>query len=190
MAHYIILSNIIKHHSVTEELWKKHKRYVASYEFINNLKNGKFKNYRCYTSPLALSELINAIYDEFFCQKMYEDGVPYSTWRHIRREKEITSDDIINIENSILDFHDSVVSEYPTKKTIKFLDEFYDLDIISDLILKGECKTQDSILLSTAKHNICSYFVTKDKPLRRTKYKGIKIESPEFFNHSIEVEKK
>lgn len=185
MAHYIILTNILKRHEDKKDIWKKHKRYAVSYNFIDNMKHKRFDDIGCCTSPLALSELISAIRDEFFCEKMYEDGVPFSSWRYPERRKELKDDDIIEINNNILEFLDTMTSIRIGKSKIKRLEERYDLEIISDLIIEKGCRTHDSILLSTAITNDAKYFVTQDRPLRKIDFHKIKIVAPDFFNNKL-----
>jgi predicted nucleic acid-binding protein len=176
---YLILSGIEerKPESERKDLWKRYKKIKPCYDFIKKVLENKNKKIHFITSGLVFSEIFHSLYEEAVCKKMMDDGVPLSSWIRLKNKFSLF------IENyEIKELEDAVDNLFHSEK-IKPISEAYHLKLISRLILKHQFMTQDSILISTATHNKCKFFVTRDEELirnwRNIGRKSIKALSPE-----------
>ena len=124
---------------------------------MNLVLKGDIKEFKFYTSDLAISEIFYALYDEYRCRMM-------------RREHrfKLEEEDLNELVNEITAFLDKV------RDKLLHLKEVYNFEIIADMVLNHEIKTQDAILLSTAISNNCDLFVTQDRELRDKQLNQIK----------------
>ena len=129
----------------------------SSYTLILNIVKLGNKDIRFATSNLVFSEIYCALCDEAICKKMWEDGVPLNSWKRLQEKfvKFLKDSEREEIKNA--------VNELKKEKNIYNIKEYYDFDLISELILYFGLKTQDSILFSTSLKNKCSYFITSDE---------------------------
>jgi len=177
---YLILSGIKKTRKVDErkKLWKRYEKINPCLKFLSKVLRNKDNKNQFVTSPLVFSELPHAIHEEALCNKMWDDGVPFSSWFRVRERfiKLFEPFEIKELKRDILKLYD--------KGNIEILEELYDLNMIPDFILDFGLKTQDAILFSTAINRKCNFFVSRDEDflkneLLKKNYKKIKILSPE-----------
>jgi len=140
---------------------------------MNLVLKGDIKEFKFYTSDLAISEIFYALYDEYRCRMMRRDGVPLSSWTRIKHRFKLEEEDLNELVNEITAFLDKV------RDKLLHLKEVYNFEIIADMVLNHEIKTQDAILLSTAISNNCDLFVTQDRELRDKQLNQIIRISPE-----------
>jgi len=144
----------------------RYQRFKAAYEFIEQIKEKK--GVEACISRLVVSELIHSLNLEAIAEKLYNEGLPFSSWRLHLQNISLDKTEADDIRNEVLKFLEDETDFTPKKRKpkIKVLDDSRDYYLVSELMLKCSILTQDAILLSTAINNSCEYFVTSDKRLR------------------------
>ena len=180
-VHWIILTNI-KNESQDKDLWIKFKKFKKSYELLEKIKNNTLDDFAFYTSPLSLSEIFYALFDEIRCKKMSDDGLPLSSWQGAKNRFNLTEEEMNEVTNDVLNFANEFDLFTPLKTTKKInllTNEHVEYSLISQLVMKNKFRTHDAILLSAAINVGCKYFTTKDAPIRKVELEDIEIISPE-----------
>lgn len=175
IVHYIILNKM-------KELDKDSKEYRSikpSYELMDKLLKETIEDFKFYTSNLAFTETIHALYDEYKCRRMRKEGVPLSSWTRIKPQFILDEEDLKELTAEI-----TMVAEKCIGK-ITLIPEKYHFEMVTDFMLNKEIATQDSILLSTAISNNCDFFVTQDRELREKRINKINIISPETMKAKL-----
>src|SRR3989338_4642489 len=159
-----------------QKLWKQYQGLVSSFKLISEILKSKDRNFKFIISPLTFSEIFNVLYEEAICKKMWDDGVPLSSWIRKKKSFKFLEDfEIKELEKDAFKLY--------SKNNLKIVNEFYDLKLIPKLILKYNLMTQDAILFSTA-NKYCKFFISRDEdfiknPRLREDFKKIEIISPE-----------
>jgi len=169
IAHHIILSNIIKRKKIKVGKNSKFKRYLDAHELIEKIIRKKATG-NFFSSPLALTELYFAIFEEYKCEKMYNEGIPLSSWNSNKRKMELSKEEIAEIQENILSFSDDNICDNDdgyVKPIFCTNWDAYDYDLLPELVFEKNIRTHDALLLATANDEGADYFVTSDKELRR-----------------------
>ena len=122
---------------------------------------------------------------------MRSDGLPLSRWSSCKKSFLLTPEDIKDIDSDFSAFMTYWVflgySDFPKHQMLHLIDEIYDFELISKLILGVEIRTHDSVLLSIAIKQNCKYFVTTDFELlnKKNKIKKIEVIHPKNMSNKI-----
>ncbi|MBI2107168.1 PIN domain-containing protein [Candidatus Woesearchaeota archaeon] len=179
IVHYIILKKIKETERDNKELWKEYRRIEPSYQLLSLILKNNNDSFEFYTSHLAITEIANALHDEYRCRRMRRDGIPLSSWVRLKHRFNLEKEDADEILSEIVKFIESF------RIKIILLEEKYTFSLIYKFILEKQIGTQDSILLSTAINSKCSHFATQDKELRKKKLKEIKVVSADEIRDEI-----
>lgn len=147
-------------------LSERYRNLGFSYNLIERLQSLKLEKY---TSQLAIGEIFSVIYDDAINLKLYMKGFPTVTWNRlgIREKEKLNEEEAYGIYKGIMERFDELFL------FVEILDDVFDLEILSHLVLIRGIRTHDAILLTTAIFNEIDYFVTRDERLAR-KMRGSK----------------
>ena len=197
-VHWILYKKISEDRPIDKsQMWVRYSRYKSDYEFIEQIHETHDKTAHYFTSDLAIAEIVFSIYREIKFRKMYLDGVPFSAFvNKIVDSKSFVLEqgDIEAIRGLVFLFLQQydIFNKPGEKRKVQLLHDEHDFLLISELVIKENIRTQDSILTSTAVSAKCDYFVTSDIELKKLNKSSIKeLKGLEFLSpNEIEIKLK
>ena len=146
-------------------LTKRYREFKGDYDLIEKLKLSN--NTEAFISKLTISEFVHSLSTEVIAEKLYNEGLPLSSWPIYMRDVHLSKDESDDLLNTVMEFiqNETDVTPKKQKSRIKVVDNDHDHFLIGELLLKYEILTQDAILLSTAIKYNYDFFVTSDKRL-------------------------
>jgi predicted nucleic acid-binding protein len=167
-----------------KELWKSYTSPKSSFEIIESLRMNKIKNFKFYSSDLALSEVSNVFYKEVFSMKLVKKGIAYRYLPKMIRNSTLSEGEINEITKKISNLRKELIEE-PNRK-IKLYNLLRDPTLPTLFITSFKIDVYDAFLISQAFECKCKYFITKDNDLiREIKTRGLDVVSPENFQNDI-----
>ena len=99
IVYYLILSKLKERKRLDKKKdIPKYERYGKSYEFIKKIVSLKKDKIKFIISPLSGIEVYSALFDEYRCDKMYEGGIPLTSWGTNRFSVKVTNEGKRDIE--------------------------------------------------------------------------------------------
>jgi predicted nucleic acid-binding protein len=160
IADWILVKNRVSK-KVKDDLLSQGYHYMChSYKLIEELIDSEVATV---TSQLAISEVFSVLYDDAINMKLYMKAIPAAVWMWItfRNRERLNEEESLELHEGILKRFDDLFSD--TK--VELIEDEFNLEIYSYLVLRLGMKTHDAILLTTAILNEVSYFVTRDDRL-------------------------
>ena len=183
VVHWIILSKIKTKNNESKALCTRHDQIKSSFDFMEHVLKNKDKSQFFFTSNLSLAEIYCGLFDEAKCSKMYNDGIPFSSWNKVKFSKKfpMTPDDMNDIYSSVEQLLRQIV------RKITVVKDDYVLRNVAIFVLREKLKTHDAILLSEAMKHKCDYFVTNDGDFNGVKTDARKyVKDTDFDNNNIQ----
>ena len=105
---FFIDTNVIAHYLIRLKIKDKANsqltnRYNNAYQLMLKILSFNSENYKFITSSLSQAEIYYALFDERFCENMFNGGVPYSCWIKSKGKKCYNSADVLSIYDLICD---------------------------------------------------------------------------------------
>lgn len=167
-----------------KELWQSYTSPRSSFEIMESLRTNKIKNFKFYSSDLALSEVSNVFYKEVFSMKLVKKGIAYRYLPKMIRDSTLSKDEIIKIERKISDFRTEFMGK--SNRKIKLYNLLRDPTLPTLFITSFKVDAYDAFLISQAFDCKCKFFITKDNYLiKEVKVVGLDIVSPGKFQNDI-----
>jgi predicted nucleic acid-binding protein len=160
IADWILVKNKVSK-KVKDDLLSQRYHYMShSYKLIEELIASEVATV---TSQLAISEVFSVLSDDAINMKLYMKAIPTAVWMWItfRNRERLSEEESLELHEGILRKIDDLFSD--TK--VDLIEDEFNLEIYSYLVLRLGMKTHDAILLTTAILNEVNYFVTRDDRL-------------------------
>ena len=139
-------------------------RKVPSYKLLQRVKTDKELHGTLVTSHLAYAEIFTVLLDQYVEDRMHAMGIPASDFSRERLSVQLTAVDATQIAKQITHLSNSYFRE--PNLLIRYVADEYDYVAFASLIAAGRLQTYDAILVATALHEKCGYFITEDTRLR------------------------
>jgi predicted nucleic acid-binding protein len=115
------------------------------------------------TSPVALAEIISVLFEEALEKKMYDQGIPFKYWERERYSEKLSESEQDDISDQLRYFE----SQFIASNQIEYVEDAYDFADVTPLVLHYRIDEYDALLVSTAIHKKCAFFITEDERLRK-----------------------
>jgi len=156
IVHWLVIKKMMEEHGT--EILEKYRRLRQSYEFVEAVLSGKFKNAEFYISRLTLAEMTKAILDFIVYEKMRLDGVAAIYGMKYFKDYLLTDEEFDSFLEGIIEAFNVIESGLNVLE-----DDLSDLEYYPFFVARAGLRTQDAILLTTAIRHEMDYFVTMDR---------------------------